>query len=120
MSLSFLIFLAYAIFGIYLFHQVFTVFYFNLGNGLFRELLCGLIFAVIVAIPLGLLFGRFKTLFLYVNPVIQLLRPVSPLAWLPFIVLWFGIGDLPAAIIIFPELLPCFPWCRLQRILHSI
>ena len=52
MSLSFLIFLAYAIFGIYLFHQVFTVFYFNLGNGLFRELLCGLIFAVL-ALLLG-------------------------------------------------------------------
>ena len=72
----------------------------HIGASMYRFAL-GYLSAVIVAIPLGLLFGRFKTLFLYVNPVIQLLRPVSPLAWLPFIVLWFGIGDLPAAIIIF-------------------
>lgn len=31
----------------------------------------------------------------------QVLRPVSPIAWFPFIVLWFGIGDLLAVVIIF-------------------
>jgi NitT/TauT family transport system permease protein len=36
-----------------------------------------------------------------VNPIIQVLRPISPIAWLPFIVLWFGIGDIPAIVIIF-------------------
>lgn len=57
--------------------------------------------AIFIAIPLGLILGRVKSLFLFTNPIIQLLRPVSPLAWLPFIVLWFGIGDMPAAVIIF-------------------
>ena len=40
-------------------------------------------------------------MFQYVNPIVQLLRPISPTAWMPFIVLWFGIGDIPAIVIIF-------------------
>ena len=36
-----------------------------------------------------------------VDPVVQVLRPVSPVAWSPFIVLWFGIGNMPAIAIIF-------------------
>ena len=39
--------------------------------------------------------------FNYVNPTLQLLRPISPTAWMPFVVLLFGIGDLPAIVIIF-------------------
>ena len=35
------------------------------------------------------------------DPIIQVLRPVSPIAWSPFIVLWFGIGNMPAIVIIF-------------------
>ena len=35
------------------------------------------------------------------NPSLQLLRPISPTAWMPFVVLLFGIGDLPAIVIIF-------------------
>ena len=37
----------------------------------------------------------------FANPIVQFLRPISPVAWLPFIVLWFGIGDTPAIVIIF-------------------
>jgi len=37
----------------------------------------------------------------FIEPVVQVLRPVSPIAWFPFIVLWFGIGDTPAIVIIF-------------------
>ena len=36
-----------------------------------------------------------------VDPIVQVLRPVSPVAWSPFIVLWFGIGNMPAIVIIF-------------------
>ena len=36
-----------------------------------------------------------------IDPIVQVLRPVSPIAWSPFIVLWFGIGDIPAIVIIF-------------------
>ncbi|MDR0954105.1 MAG: ABC transporter permease [Rikenellaceae bacterium] len=61
----------------------------------------GYITAALCGIVAGLLFGWFAGAWLFVDPVIQLLRPVSPLAWTPFIVLWFGIGDIPAVVIIF-------------------
>lgn len=70
----------------------------------------GYILAVVPAIVLGLIFGRFLSLWQVIDPIVQVLRPVSPVAWSPFIVLWFGIGNIPAIVIImiaafFPVLL---------------
>ncbi|MEH6944457.1 ABC transporter permease [Bacillus sp. JJ722] len=61
----------------------------------------GYILAVVVAIFLGLVLGRMKRVWGVIDPIVQVLRPVSPIAWSPFIVLWFGIGDIPAIVIIF-------------------
>lgn len=61
----------------------------------------GYLSAAIAGILLGLLFGCYKRAWSFVDPIVQVLRPVSPIAWFPFIVLWFGIGDVPAVIIIF-------------------
>ena len=52
--------------------------------------------AAIIGIPLGFMLGRFATLSAMVNPIISLLRPVSPLAWLPIGLLVFKKAD-PAA-----------------------
>ncbi len=52
--------------------------------------------AALIGIPLGFLLGRFATLSSMVNPIISLLRPVSPLAWLPIGLLVFKKAD-PAA-----------------------
>lgn len=57
--------------------------------------------AVMVAIPLGLFLGRFTRCHAAVDPLIQVLRPISPIAWFPLAVLWFGIGNAPAVFIIF-------------------
>jgi NitT/TauT family transport system permease protein len=38
---------------------------------------------------------------LVVNPVIQMLRPISPIAWIPVSIIWFGVGDLAAVYLIF-------------------
>jgi NitT/TauT family transport system permease protein len=57
--------------------------------------------AVALAVPLGLLFGLRPALWKAVDPVIQVLRPISPVAWFPLAVLWLGIGNLPAVAIIF-------------------
>jgi len=57
--------------------------------------------AVILAFPLGLLFGRCLLLWKAFDPLVQVLRPVSPIAWFPLVSLWFGIGNLPAVVIIF-------------------
>ncbi|MDC7278517.1 ABC transporter permease [Butyrivibrio fibrisolvens] len=57
--------------------------------------------SVIAAVLLGLLLGSLPEVFKYINPTLQLLRPISPTAWMPFVVLLFGIGDVPAVVIIF-------------------
>ena len=61
----------------------------------------GLILASVVAIPLGVLLGWYKTLEDLCSFVISILRPIPPIAWIPFSILWFGIGTVPAIFIIF-------------------
>lgn len=63
--------------------------------------LAGYLSAVVTAVILGLIFGRIPLLWGVIDPIVQVLRPVSPIAWSPFIVLWFGIGNMPAIVIIF-------------------
>ena len=57
--------------------------------------------AVILAVILGLILGWFEKIWDIFDPIVQVLRPISPIAWFPFIVLFLGIGDLPAIAIIF-------------------
>ena len=54
-----------------------------------------------VGVPLGLVLGWSRRSGLALNPFLQVLRPISPLAWIPLAILWFGVGDLPAIFIIF-------------------
>ena len=61
----------------------------------------GYLSSVLIAIFLGLLLGWYKNIWAFLNPIAQVLRPISPMAWLPFIVLFFGIGEMPALVIIF-------------------
>ena len=61
----------------------------------------GYVGAVMVAIPLGVLMGWFPQIFYAVNPLIQLLRPISPIAWIPLAILWFGVGNLSPIFLIF-------------------
>jgi len=61
----------------------------------------GFAIAVFTGVPIGLWLGhhaRFRTAFL---PAINFFRSLSPLAWIPFAILWFGIGDLPTIFLIF-------------------
>lgn len=76
------------------------ILFIHIKDSLFRFAI-GFTFAAITAITLGLIFGRSKWLWQIIDPVIQLLRPISPVAWSPFIVLAFGIGNIPAIVIIF-------------------
>lgn len=57
--------------------------------------------AAVSGILLGLILGWSKVLFSYCNPIIQVLRPISPVAWFPLAILWFGVGNAPAIFIIF-------------------
>lgn len=57
--------------------------------------------ALAAAIPLGLLMGWSAKVRALVDPLVELARPIPPLAWIPLAILWFGIGNASAAFIIF-------------------
>ena len=61
----------------------------------------GFLLAAAVGIPLGLVLGWSTRSFQALNPIIQGLRPISPIAWIPFAILWFGIGDGAGVYLIF-------------------
>jgi NitT/TauT family transport system permease protein len=57
--------------------------------------------AVAFAIPLGLWMGWVHGAFVTLNPVFQILRPISPIAWIPLAILWFGVGNASPIYLIF-------------------
>lgn len=61
----------------------------------------GYVAAIVTGIPIGLALGWRESLSRAVNPVIQMLRPISPLAWMPLAVIWFGIGNAAPIFLIF-------------------
>ena len=61
----------------------------------------GFYLAVVLGVPLGLLVGSSALVRDALLPTINFFRSLSPLAWIPFAVLWFGIGDPPAIFLIF-------------------
>ena len=69
----------------------------------------GFLAAALLGIPLGLLLGWSPRLRRITNPLVELVRPIPPLAWIPIAILWFGIGMKSAAFIIF--LGRSFPFC---------
>jgi NitT/TauT family transport system permease protein len=61
----------------------------------------GYMLAVLVGIPAGLLMGWFVPARLAFNPALQVLRPISPIAWIPVAILWFGVSDVAPIFLIF-------------------
>jgi NitT/TauT family transport system permease protein len=61
----------------------------------------GFLAALIVGVPAGLLLGWFTLASKAFNPAIQVLRPISPIAWIPVAILWFGVSDLAPIFLIF-------------------
>src|ERR1035438_6470113 len=57
--------------------------------------------ATALGIPLGLTLGWYPAANQVVNPVLQILRPISPIAWIPVAIIFFGVGDNAAAFLIF-------------------
>src|SRR5262249_22697600 len=57
------------------------------------------------AVPLGIAMGWWKAVERQVDPIIEMFRPVPPLAWIPLSILWFGVGNTQNEFIIF---LGCF------------
>jgi NitT/TauT family transport system permease protein len=72
----------------------------HIGASLFR-VGTGFGLAVLVAVPLGLWMGWVKGAYITFNPLFQMLRPISPIAWIPIAILWFGVGDMSPIFLIF-------------------
>jgi nitrate/nitrite transport system permease protein len=66
-----------------------------------RRVLLGFLLGAVVAIPLGFLVGMSKQAMMALNPVIQIFKPVSPLAWLPIALAIFNLADPSAIFVIF-------------------
>ncbi len=78
------------------------------GGELYRDIITSLNFfligmgvAIAVGIPLGIMMGWFKTIDKAVDPIIEMIRPIPPLAWIPFAILWFGLTQYAAGFVIF-------------------
>jgi NitT/TauT family transport system permease protein len=61
----------------------------------------GFSLAVLFAVPLGLWLGWVKGAYSTLNPLFQILRPISPIAWIPIAILWFGVGNASPIYLIF-------------------
>lgn len=61
----------------------------------------GLFVSALIGIPLGILMGWSKTAHDLSSLMIGILRPIPPIAWIPFAILWFGVGLESAIFIIF-------------------
>jgi nitrate/nitrite transport system permease protein len=78
----------------------------NLGLGWLllaslRRVLLGFLLGAVVAIPLGFLIGMSRRAMLAINPLIQIFKPVSPLAWLPIALAIFNLAEPSAIFVIF-------------------
>lgn len=66
-----------------------------------KRTIIGFLLAVVIASSLAYIIGLNEKIKNYVNPILELLRPIPPLAWIPLAILWFGIGDGSSYFIIF-------------------
>ncbi len=60
-----------------------------------------MLFAIITAIPVGMAMGMFRHVNAALDPLIEFYRPVPPLAYLPLLVIWFGIGETTKILLIY-------------------
>ena len=66
-----------------------------------QRVLTGFLIASALGILLGICFGWFETFRFLVWPVFSIVRPIPPIAWIPLVILWAGIGETAKVIIVF-------------------
>lgn len=58
-----------------------------------KRVLLAVLCATVIGIPLGLAMGWSKKVNAFVSPIFEFLRPIPPIAWIPLVILWFGVGE---------------------------
>lgn len=70
-----------------------------------NRVLIALLAAILVGVPIGLWMGLNKWAKAIIDPLVELIRPIPPLAYLPLLVIWFGIGETTKILLIFFSIL---------------
>ncbi len=65
------------------------------------RMLWAVFFAIITGVPLGMAIGLSPVVRGLFDPIIELYRPIPPLAYLPLLVIWFGIGEVTKVLLIY-------------------
>ncbi|MBY0574757.1 MAG: ABC transporter permease [Undibacterium sp.] len=68
--------------------------------GSMYRVLVGFVIGAALALPLGLTMGASQRVYAWLNPLLQVLRPIPPIAYIPLSILWFGLGNPPAIFLI--------------------
>ncbi|WP_295997602.1 ABC transporter permease [Rugamonas sp.] len=68
--------------------------------GSLYRVIVGFVIGAGLALPLGLVMGARPRVYAWLNPMVQLLRPIPPIAYIPLSILWFGLGNPPAIFLI--------------------
>ncbi|CCQ93143.1 conserved membrane hypothetical protein [[Clostridium] ultunense Esp] len=58
------------------------------------RVMIGYIIALLIGLPIGILMGYKKTADQIINPILSLFRPIPPVAWVPLVLAWFGVGSI--------------------------
>jgi len=66
-----------------------------------KRVLISFAFAIVLGIGLGVALGWSKNFNALFGPVFEIIRPIPPIAWIPLVLLWCGIGELPKNVIVF-------------------
>lgn len=66
-----------------------------------RRVIIGYSAATVLGIIVGIAMGTSRYAQAIIKPIFEMLRPIPPIAWIPLIILWFGVGELPKYAIIF-------------------
>lgn len=68
--------------------------------GSLGRVIAGFVVGASLALPLGLVMGASERVYQLMNPLIQVLRPIPPIAYIPLSIVWFGLGNPPAIFLI--------------------
>lgn len=84
-----------------------------LGSTLQQDLLVSLlrvsvafVLGVLIGVAIGVAMSENRIIFAVIDPFLQFLRPIPPLAYVPLFVVWFGIGELPKVLLILVSVVP--------------
>lgn len=79
----------------------------------FSVTLGGFLLACLIGIPAGLAMGYYRPAYLLINPIFELVRPIPPIAWIPLIIMWFGVGETAKIAI-------CFIGCFVPLVVNTL